>query len=98
MAAAVDGNDDSGPCLWRFVNELASRPRKPVFLKTNAAQQQFSLTGVGLRIQFQLNLMNRILLSLLLLGMADLPLPRATACSTILAGTHVTADGSVLRS
>ena len=38
--------------------------------------------------------MNRILLSLLLLGMAGLPFQRVTACSTILAGKHATADGS----
>ena len=42
--------------------------------------------------------MNRILIPLLLLGMAGLPLPRANSCSTILAGKHATADGSVLMS
>jgi len=44
------------------------------------------------------DLMNRILLSLLLLGMAGVPLQRVTACSTILAGRQATADGSVLMS
>jgi hypothetical protein len=33
-------------------NELASRPRKPILLKANAAQKKFSLTGVGLKKQF----------------------------------------------
>ena len=42
--------------------------------------------------------MKRILLSMLLLGRAGLPLPRATACSTILAGMQATAEGSVLMS
>jgi dipeptidase len=42
--------------------------------------------------------MKRILLSLLSLTMAALPLPRATACSTILAGRQATGDGSVLMS
>lgn len=35
---------------------------------------------------------------MLLLGMAELPLSRATACTTILAGHRATADGSVLMS
>jgi dipeptidase len=42
--------------------------------------------------------MKRILLYSLLLGMAGLPRPQATACSTILAGQQATADGSVLMS
>jgi len=38
--------------------------------------------------------MNRIPFSSRLLGMAGWPLQRVTACSTILAGKHATADGS----
>ena len=45
------------------------------------------------------DLMKRILLYSIVLGMAGLPLPRATtACSTILSGKRATADGSVLMS
>jgi hypothetical protein len=42
--------------------------------------------------------MKRILIPSLLLATAGLPLPRATACSTILTGRQATADGSVLMS
>ena len=42
--------------------------------------------------------MKRILLLSLSLTLAGVPLPRATACSTILAGNRATADGSVLMS
>ena len=44
------------------------------------------------------NLMQRLLVSSLLLGMTALPLSRVNACSTILAGRQTTADGSVLMS
>jgi dipeptidase len=44
------------------------------------------------------NFLPIVLPSLLLLGMAGLPLPRLMACSTIIAGRHATADGSVLMS